>query len=90
MYSHDERPVKRESYSLKGCRSCPPSICHKVWCERRCHTLWSKEVLPSFGLRAGVRKDTCWETWLENLVAQLMELEIVGNCLTKHRLVGDT
>ena len=29
-----------------------------------------------------------WETCLENTVA--WQLEIEGNCLTKHRLVGDT
>ena len=35
------------------------------------------------------KKETHWETCLENTVAELMGLGIAGTCLTKHGLVGD-
>ena len=52
----------------------------------------------SFGLRAGVKKqETCWETYLENTVAELMELctdlsnqaRISGRCLECLTVTGN-
>ena len=36
-----------------------------------------------------MKEETCWETCLENMAAELMPLGIMGTCLTTHGLVGD-
>ena len=76
---------------------------HEVWkdVEDPCPSLpWGlvyKEVPCSlelgdatrFWIKSWSKKETCWETCLENTAVWLMKLGIAGTCLTKHGLVRD-
>ena len=61
---------------------------HEVWCVRRCHAVWSKEMPCSLELRAGVRKrrpagKPAWSRQWQS------RWSCTGTYLTKHGLVGD-